>query len=133
MKLGVENLNLKITIGRTVFNFHAKLQFLRGWLLCFSKKRHFFQNFDSKCLDSLSRSVPKLLKVPNLARSVPKPLQGRSLTRSVPKPLTCSQSKRWPRIGNRRFLEVLCYLHGNCYETMCATKPSLGIFMIFSM
>ena len=38
-------------------------------------------------MSSLTRSVPKSLKVPSIARSVPKHLKVPSLTRSVPKPL----------------------------------------------
>ena len=39
-------------------------------------------------MPSLTRSVPKPLKVPSLAHSVQKPLKVPSLARSVPKPLS---------------------------------------------
>ena len=50
---------IKVKAGRTVLNFHAKLQVLGWFFLFLSKKRQFFE---------IS------LKVPSLARSVPKPL-----------------------------------------------------------
>ena len=74
--------------------FHAKLRFLRGWVLFLSKKMTIIWDFLENVgklkfwlkVPSLARSVPKPLKVPSLARSVPKPLKVPSLARSVPKP-----------------------------------------------
>ena len=48
-------------------------------------------------MPSLSRSVPKPLKVPSLARSVQKPLKVPSLARSVPKPLKMGQAQACAR------------------------------------
>ena len=85
MKLGVEIIILKITIGMTVFNFSCKTSKVKNRFLLVLGKKYFLRDFLK--VPTLARSVPKPLKVPSLARSVPKPLKVPSLARSVPKPL----------------------------------------------
>ena len=63
MKLGVEIINFKITIGRTVFNFSCKTSVFAGMGALFELKNDNFLGNPLK-VPSLARSVPKPLKVP---------------------------------------------------------------------
>ena len=79
---------------------------------------------------SLTRSVPKPLKVPSLARSVPKPLKVPSLARSVPKPLkvpSLARSVRKPLKVGQEGGGGGCHetLLLECHETLLLECPSL--------